>query len=486
MLNIKKIASALVIVAWIGMMGLLVKKTLVVPTKPVTHQKSAGTEIEAGEEWAGIYFKEKKAGYTFSRREITAAGYHFAEEAVMDLSMLDVPQRITTAINADTDKNLVLRSFNFKIQAGIISFSASGEVSGTTVHMKLSTGGTVQETKIALEEAPCLEGSLRFVMAREGLSSGKKIARTVFDPFTMSNRKIIAQVEGPEVVIIKGKKYPCVRIKESFSGITVYSWIDENGETVKEESPMGFTLVKESKEAATAGSTGKPPDIIAATGIPVNRPVDKERMAHLRVRLENVALDGFVLHGGRQSRHNDILDIQLETIQDTQTFIVPFRQAGFQEYLSASPFIQSDSIGVTGQMKTIIGNERDAQKIVKKLLEWVYVHIEKIPTFSIPSAVEVLRTMRGDCNEHAVLFAALCRAAGIPAKTCAGIVYVNGKFYYHAWVEVYLNAWVTVDPALNQFPADVTHIKFVEGEIDRQLELVRIVGKLSIEVLECS
>ena len=58
MRNVKKIASALVIVAWIGMMGLLVKKTLVVPTKPVTHQKSANKELEAGEDWAWIYFIE--------------------------------------------------------------------------------------------------------------------------------------------------------------------------------------------------------------------------------------------------------------------------------------------------------------------------------------------------------------------------------------------------------------------------------------------
>ena len=40
------------------------------------------------------------------------------------------------------------------------------------------------------------------------------------------------------------------------------------------------------------------------------------------------------------------------------------------------------------------------------------------------------------------------------------------------------------DSVLNQFPADVTHIKFIEGEIDRQLDMLKLIGNLRIEVLE--
>jgi hypothetical protein len=80
--------------------------------------------------------------------------------------------------------------------------------------------------------------------------------------------------------------------------------------------------------------------------------------------------------------------------------------------------------------------------------------------------------------------AALCRAVGIPAKVCTGVVYVNGSFYYHAWIEVYLDRWVSVDPTMNQFPADVTHIKFIEGDMENQFAVLKLVGKLDIEILE--
>ena len=118
-----------------------------------------------------------------------------------------------------------------------------------------------------------------------------------------------------------------------------------------------------------------------------------------------------------------------------------------------------------------------------KIKDWVYKEIAKEPTVSIPNALEVLQTRRGDCNEHTVLFNTLARAAGIPAKTVVGVVYLRGAFYYHAWSEVWLGDWVSLDSVLNQFPADVTHVKFLEGEIDRQIEILQLIGNLKIEVL---
>ena len=67
-----------------------------------------------------------------------------------------------------------------------------------------------------------------------------------------------------------------------------------------------------------------------------------------------------------------------------------------------------------------------------------YGMLEKKITFSVPNAVQVLETRQGDCNEHTVLYVALARALGLPARTAVGLVYVNGAFFYHAWPEVWL------------------------------------------------
>ena len=72
---------------------------------------------------------------------------------------------------------------------------------------------------------------------------------------------------------------------------------------------------------------------------------------------------------------------------------------------------------------------------------------------------------------------------GLPARSVAGLIYLNDRFYYHAWPEVYLGEWVAVDPMFDQFPADAAHLRFATGGLARQVELVRLVGRLKLEVL---
>ena len=64
-----------------------------------------------------------------------------------------------------------------------------------------------------------------------------------------------------------------------------------------------------------------------------------------------------------------------------------------------------------------------------------------------------------------------------------GLVYLNGAFFCHAWPEVWLGEWVAVDPTFGQTPADAAHIRFVIGGLAQQVEIVRLIGRLDIEVL---
>jgi transglutaminase-like putative cysteine protease len=67
--------------------------------------------------------------------------------------------------------------------------------------------------------------------------------------------------------------------------------------------------------------------------------------------------------------------------------------------------------------------------------------LKKSVSVTIPSAIQVLDSRSGDCNEHTQLFIALSRAAGIPAR--ARRARARGtEFYYHAWPEVFVgNGW---------------------------------------------
>ena len=87
----------------------------------------------------------------------------------------------------------------------------------------------------------------------------------------------------------------------------------------------------------------------------------------------------------------------------------------------------------------------------------------------------------------------LFRSVGIPARIAVGLVYVRGlqgAFYYHAWPEVYIaeeparGLWLPVDPTLNEFPADATHLRLARGGLDRQTSILPLIGRLRLNVID--
>ena len=158
--------------------------------------------------------------------------------------------------------------------------------------------------------------------------------------------------------------------------------------------------------------------------------------------------------------------------------------SGNDKELISTPYIQSDSPYIIRQAESIVNNATNDLEKVRALTQWVYKNLDKKPVLSIPDAVSTLRSKVGDCNEHAALFAALSRSVSIPTRVVAGVTYHEGTFYYHAWNEVCLDGkWISLDTTKNQFPADLTHIKFVQGETNEQIKIGALLGKLKIEVL---
>lgn len=473
-----------IILFWLVMMALLARKHVFIAIPVKLENKYLDQFIESREEWAGMYFKDSKVGYAHSEIKRIEDGYQIREDIFMDMSVMDVPQKLETSINAVVSRDLSLTMFSFRVRSGFISFIAYGTVEGTLLKLRTITGGKEQKKEMRLQDVPVLASSLKYYILKQGLAPGAQYSRTFFDPLTLSNRAVIVRVEGEEDLAVHGTTFRCYKLRQSFTGLDLYAWVDKNGETVKEESPMGLVLIKEDRQQALRENWGDRPDVIAATAVKVDQPFGKSGISYLRVRVQNIQIENFSLDGGRQSLDKDVVAIKLEDLTKDDTYVLPFAGVGLEKYLEATPLIQSNTSAMEALAQTIIGGNTDAQNAVRALTKWVYQNIEKRPTLSIPSALEVLRTKQGDCNEHAVLLAALCRATGIPTKVCAGLVYVKGSFYYHAWLEVYLKGWVSVDPTMNQFPADVTHIRFIEGDLDKQLQVLQLVGRLKLDILE--
>ena len=210
-----------------------------------------------------------------------------------------------------------------------------------------------------------------------------------------------------------------------------------------------------------------------------------DRRPTLKIEISGIPFQGVQLDGGRQTLIDNVLTVSKESLVNLAADIGESNLQIFEKnFLKSTPFIQSDHQTIRALTKNIIGNHSLSLEKVRKLVEWVHQNIEKRPVISLPDALSTLENRVGDCNEHAVLMAALARAAGIPCRVEAGLVYLKGRFYYHAWNLVYLGRWITVDALFNQIPADVSHIRFVTGSPDRQLDLMGIIGNLRLRVID--
>jgi hypothetical protein len=358
------------------------------------------------------------------------------------------------------------------------------------------------------------------------LVSDPEVGRTVtiasFDPATMAAKDLTLRFAAESLfMLVDSAKFDSTSMRfvpaltdtvrawqlvptagEGFSG-----WVDAQGRVVQATQAGGIVLKRMAYEiafenwrrarlasgSASAGGSGSTRtntvgDILEGTAIAAGNLPGRNGPAELRVRLSGTSLDGFDLQGGRQRREGNELTVtrELGAALDADWSLAT-RTAGFRSRfaaeLASEPLLQSTDPTIVALAVRIAGNERDPRAVAERINRWVHDSIAKEITISIPSALQVLRTRRGDCNEHTQLFTALARAAGIPTRIATGLAYVNGKFYYHAWPEIRLRDWVAVDPTFGQFPADAAHLRFVRGGLTRQGELLRLVGTLRIEVL---
>ncbi len=481
-----RFASIGVVLFWALMMAFLVKQTYF--ERPhITLDTSYLKELREREEWLGIYWQDRKIGYALSRVMRRGSGYELYDSAVMDLTMMGTPQRVQSTSYSIVNPDFSLSSFNFRLRSGMVKFKLVGEVIGNDLHVQVDTGNEVTNKTIPLTEPLYLFSNVKPFLLAQGIEVGKQYEHRFFDPSTMSYTDVYIEVEGKEVIEIDGQEIPGYRLSQSFRGIRVRTWINEEGDTLKEESPMGFMLVREGKEAAiTKNWSSGGPDITVASAVPASRRIAKENPSYLKVRLKGIDLGQFSMSGGRQKVTGDVLEVRQEDRGRMKSYILPYTGEDLAPYLSDTLLIQSRHPKVIAQARDTLGAEEDALQAVQRIGAWMEDNIEKKPTMSLPSALEVLETKVGDCNEHATLFAALARSVGIPTRVVAGIVYFEGSFFYHAWNEVYLGDWVAYDPLINELPADATHIKLIEGGLDKQLDILKVVGLLSIDILEYS
>ncbi len=445
---------------------------------------SVAKPLRSDDHWMAITQGKRKIGYAHRILTTTEKGYRLEESILMRINTMGVVQDMRMKTQSDLHADMSLSAFNFDLQSQLFRFSVRGVIDGAKATIHYGSPAAPRKMVLPLQERPHLSNSMFDSLRGKNLKTGDEIVIYVFDPASMGQRPVRLKVMGEETITVMGRERKALKLDVDFMGARQFAWLGEDGVALREEGLLGMTLERVTKEEALDGLTlSAGADLTEVASISANMTIDNpDVLKKMTIRLTNIDTKPLFLNGGRQHFKNNLLTIEKETwpVSDAKRE----RPGEITQFLRPSPFVQSDDPLIVRQVKKIISPQENDAVRAKKIMDWLYRNIEKRPVLSVPNATETLENRVGDCNEHAVLLAAMARAAGVPAQIEAGLVYQRGRFYYHAWNVLYLGEWITADATLGKMPADVTHIRLVRGGADRQVDLMGVIGKLKLDILE--
>src|SRR5262249_36135856 len=166
-----------------------------------------------------------------------------------------------------------------------------------------------------------------------------------------------------------------------------------------------------------------------------------------------------------------------------------------EEFLKGSYFLDSDNKRVQALAARAAGREPDRLRKARLLEKWVHENMKPSSAVGFATASQIARDLQGDCRQHAMLLAALCRAALVPARTAVGLVYVHDPdrgpvLGFHMWTEVWVQGqWLALDATLGRGSVGAGHLKIADHSWhDTQtlaplLPVARVLGKVRVEVV---
>jgi hypothetical protein len=382
--------------------------------------------------------------------------------------------------------------------------------------MNLIMAGTGQRQEVTIPWSKEIRGpyAAEQSMARKPMDEGETRAIKMYIPDL--NRVVDFTFKaGPisEIPLGDGSKRPLRKVEQTASldgkrqqVLDATLWADSGGQVLKLESDMmgGIVMYRTTKEGATAPAPGITKfDEIRSTMIAIGKIIPdprRTRYVQYRITLKDGDPAEIFPTDGRQTIQPgpDKNSLVMNVVATGPGDGTPGPVEVDVKYLRPNGIITSEDERVKRLAKQAIGSAQNPWDRAVQIEHWVFENIrDKNFAIAFAPAGEVARNLSGDCSEHAVLAAAMSRAAGIPSRVAVGLLYVDNEkqrikgFGYHVWHEVYVNQrWVALDSSWDQSSADATHIKLSDTSLEGVapfeafLPIARVQGKLQIDPIE--
>lgn len=443
----------------------------------------------------GLYLNGKKVGYLVGTSKIIKRGDTDFFEQTMETLF-----KATKEGKQFIDKTTLTRQFNLDGNGELTKIEQISERDGATYtstlmkqgdkYLETSTGG--KSTKSITVEPP-KAGLANDKQLGEWLKSSPKAGdqfeykSSDFNGGEFNENTSHYKYVAKKNLVLNGVATTIHSLEQKDDRddeVTRYE-CDDHGRLIRGNfGPVAFRLEEEAT-ARKLGTAGV--DLIEASSVPTNvRMGDPRKLKQVLLKISGIKYS--LPNSHRQLQTADGKGSGWTTLSLTRDFKAPDKEPlskeQLQKFLKATPAIQSDSPEIKDFSERTVGRETNPIKKAELLQSAVFELIDKDVNRNSNTALEVLERKAGDCTEHALLFNALARAAGIPSREVTGLMYTQApspQFYWHVWNEIYDGErWISVDPTWDEVFVDAGHLKIANEDT---IKIANSFGKIKIEIL---
>lgn len=461
------------------------------------------------EEYLAVFMGGKKIGYAMRSRVENSGKVSTTESMNMTISRVNVPVTLSmseTCIETPAGEPVGFEST--QIMSGM-AVKITGQVDkGGAVKISTKTAGSEQKSEMAWPAGAVMSEGLRLLTEKKGLKEGTTFKVKVFSPSNCQAFDANISIGKKQNVDLLGRVLPLTEVKtilalgEAGQFMTT-SYVSDKLVAMKDSlSIMGLDIELISCEKEFALSPNETFEIVAKLAVASPRALTAEELAGtITYRLSATTKTAKLLlpSSDNQTAKSDSNTVCVHPARTTAKASLPYKGSDPQIIESAkpSPFVQSDDVLIRKLTAEAVGDTKDAAEAARKIEGFVAKYITN-KTFSVgyASAAEVAVSRQGDCTEFAVLTAAMCRAAGIPARVVFGIAYVDEFagmgpcFGGHAWVEAYIgDKWTGLDSAFKAtgrggYNAGHIALAYGNGQPQDFFNVVSIIGQFKITEIQ--
>ena len=450
-------------------------------------------QAAAGQTWMSMTIDGRKVGSMHIER--AHVGDRVVTRQIIDLRL--TRGKTSTLVHNDIEAEETAAGKPLAFHARTRSSTDDETVDGTIrddgrFQVATTVGG---QSTVRLLEWPggaSLSEGQRVAIVQHGFAPGTLYSLRVFDPVKQQVATLDTRVMGVEHVDLPHGVETLHHLRqnlENHDDQIIDLWVDDSGLIRRSVTPaFGARMELLACDQACASAPDQDVDMLRATMVPSPRGIPyNARLGTIRY-VVSVA-------SGTPNPFIDTDEQRVVTVGDGRyelTIALAQAQPGESgptpDDLVANPWVQSDAPDIVALAKQVTASARNDLGRMRSLRSFVTGYIQSSDLdVGYASALETLRTRRGDCTEHAVLLAALARASGVPTRIVTGLVYTeryagaSHVFVPHTWVQAWLgDRWTSFDSAEVRF--DTTHIALGVGSGDpwRFFSAMSALGNIAI------